>query len=185
LNVSRVPVREALRLLEAQGIVRSDPYKGMRFMEVDERLVRDVREVRLQLEILAARLCLARLGDIGVLASEMALHLDRMMQAQARGRLLEVAEADIDFHGAIYRHSGNAVLLRFWGSMAKQLSIIFSTIMRDTRYATLYEDHRRLIDAFAAADAGAVERELRAHVLTAADKLFTGAPGQALTMTRS
>ena len=34
LNVSRVPVREALRLLESQGIVVSMPYRGMRLIEV-------------------------------------------------------------------------------------------------------------------------------------------------------
>src|SRR5262249_49977174 len=78
LSVSRVPVREALRLLEADGIVRSEPYKGMRFMEIGEKQIEDIRQVRLQLEILAARLCLERLTDIKVLTGELEIHLDRM-----------------------------------------------------------------------------------------------------------
>lgn len=183
LNVSRVPVREALRLLEADGIVRSEAYKGMRFMQVDERLVADVREVRLELELLAARLCLARLPDIALLTDEMERRLANMVDAQQRNNLMQVAREDIAFHRAICRCSGNVVLLRFWDSIARQLSIIFGTIMRGINYAALYADHRGLIDAFASREVERVERALRAHVLTAADELFrnraqAGANGQ-------
>lgn len=172
LNVSRVPVREALRLLEADGIVRNEPYKGMRFMEVDERLVADIRPVRLQLELLAARLCLERLKDIRTLTDEMELRLANMVEAQRRQNLMLVAREDIAFHRAICQCSGNVVLLRFWDSTAKQLSIIFGTIMRGINYDALYSDHRGLVDAFASREPKRVERALRGHVLTAADALF-------------
>jgi DNA-binding GntR family transcriptional regulator len=172
LNVSRVPVREALRLLEADGIVTSEPYKGMRFMEVDQKLVSDLRQVRLQLELLAGTLCLERLGDIHVLTDEMEIHLAAMVEAQQRQRLGDIAQEDIAFHRAICRCSGNAVLLRFWDSAAKQMSIVFGTIMRGINYAALYTDHRSLIDAFLSRDAAEIERALRGHVLTAAEELF-------------
>ena len=54
LQVSRVPVREALRLLESQGIVENIPYRGMRLMDVSVARLEKVLKVRLVLEQLAA-----------------------------------------------------------------------------------------------------------------------------------
>ena len=53
LNVSRVPVREALRLLCSQGLVENRPYKGMCLITVDERMLEETLTVRHHLEILA------------------------------------------------------------------------------------------------------------------------------------
>ena len=48
LNVSRVPIREALRLLESQGVVVNTPYKGMCLMTVDERKLDEIQATLLQ-----------------------------------------------------------------------------------------------------------------------------------------
>jgi DNA-binding GntR family transcriptional regulator len=169
LNVSRVPVREALRMLEADGIVTSEPYKGMRFMQIGAKQISDIREVRLQLEILAARLCVERVQDIRTLTNELALHLRAMTLARHENRLLQMTQEDIEFHRTICRHSGNDALLRFWDSAAKQLAVIFGRIHRDARYTTIHEDHRKLLDAFLSRDELVVEKALREHILTAAD----------------
>ena len=60
LNVSRVPIREALRLLESQGVVVNTPYKGMCLMTVDERKLDEILSVRTLLEERAVRLAIAR-----------------------------------------------------------------------------------------------------------------------------
>ena len=148
-------------------------------MDVDQSLVANIRDVRLQLELLAARRCLERLDDIRVLTDEMEVRLANMVAMQERQQVIQVASEDIAFHRAICVCSGNPVLLRFWDSAAKQLSIVFGTILRGFHYATLYADHRELIDAFASRDVDRAERALRGHVLTAADRLFGTGEGPA------
>ena len=64
LGISRVPVREALRLLESQGIVVSTPYKGMRLMQVSNAGVAELLRVRLALETLAVQEALCNFGDV-------------------------------------------------------------------------------------------------------------------------
>src|SRR3546814_923550 len=59
LKISRVPIREALRILESQGVVTSEPYKGIRLMPVTRERLDQILEVRVALEIIATRSAIA------------------------------------------------------------------------------------------------------------------------------
>src|SRR5919199_593523 len=71
LRVSRVPVREALRMLESQGVVVNTPYRGMRLMEVSADKLRGILKVRLEPERLAVRELLARPEARAALVAEL------------------------------------------------------------------------------------------------------------------
>ena len=86
-NVSRVPVSEARRLLESQGIVVSMPYRGMRLIEVSADGLRKILEVRLALETLAAfMLREACLEDPQILAPLDAISAELQVAAIERDR---------------------------------------------------------------------------------------------------
>jgi DNA-binding GntR family transcriptional regulator len=110
LGISRVPVREALRLLESQGIVVSTPYKGMRLMQVTNDGVAQLMRVRAALESLALREL--PIGHDGTAASGRCAPLQAGTSSSRSSAIpRRVVAADEAFHGELCRASGNAVLL--------------------------------------------------------------------------
>jgi DNA-binding GntR family transcriptional regulator len=165
LNVSRVPVREALRILESQGIVVSERYRGMRLMDVSVERLEKILKVRLALEKLAAEevlklhradpACLRPLEEI----------VAELHGAGDRGDSYGVARLDTEFHRCLCRLSGNEVLLRLWEPLSRQLTIIFglSTLRKDLHL--IVEEHDVLLTKLEEGDADALRRVMEIHIL--------------------
>jgi DNA-binding GntR family transcriptional regulator len=115
LGVSQAPVREALRGLEALGLVEILPFRGARIRSPSTSELLEAYTVRFELESLGARLGvprmteadLADLEDLGV----------AMQRAAAAGDRHEVAVADAAFHARLLGLAGNATLMRVWRSL--------------------------------------------------------------------
>jgi DNA-binding GntR family transcriptional regulator len=165
LNVSRVPVREALRLLESQGIVVNEPYRGMRLMDVNIDRLEKILKVRLALENLAGREIMARLKDEPKLLAPLEAQLKKLHAAADANDGFGVASGDTEFHLCLCRLSGNEVLVRTWEPLSRQLTIIFglSTFRKSLKDIAL--EHDDVIARLRDGDVKAFEEVMEVHIL--------------------
>jgi DNA-binding GntR family transcriptional regulator len=115
LGTSQAPVREALRGLEALGVVEITPFRGARVRRPTRRELLEAYAVRSALESLGARLAVPRLEDADL--AELAGYFDAMQAAARAGDGHAVADADARFHGRVVELGRNATLEKVWRSL--------------------------------------------------------------------
>ena len=113
-NTSQAPVREALRELEATGVIESEPHRGSRVRTVSERELGEAYQVRAVLEQLAGELAAGRFSGSETLLQRQA---DKVRRAFAKGNMEEYAHHDLAFHRMIVAAAGNQVLLENWDAL--------------------------------------------------------------------
>lgn len=164
-GVSRNPVREALRVVEAEGFVQILPRRGAVVATLDETAVRDLFAVREQLETLAAGLAAERATPKDV--DRLRRLLEDASAATEAKDFDRVAELNSAFHRAVIDISGNRWLLSISAAMYHHVHWVFR-VGAAQRAPHSWEEHIRLVDAIAAADPKAATTAAREHVEAAA-----------------
>ncbi len=159
LGVSQGPVREALRQLAGMGLVSFEANRGCRVQQVDQREIDEVSEVRAALEETAARLAAARHVDPAPLTAE----VDGMAAAAAAENRQVYVRHAMRFHRLIVAASGNRVLLSTWDSLAIEGRTAQLVLMPGFDMVGGAEEHRRILDAIAAADPATAAQLSRDH----------------------
>ncbi|MCZ8036362.1 MAG: GntR family transcriptional regulator [Novosphingobium sp.] len=167
LNVSRVPVREALRLLESQGVVTNTPYKGMCLMSVDDKKLHEILSVRALLEERAVRLAIGQLKAGDATTDGVRDALKQMRRALEDGSAARMAASDIGFHRALLQITGNETLSAMWEIMARQFQMIVGIAWHslDTERERNYRDHERLLALIEQHDVDAIAQEIVPHIM--------------------
>jgi DNA-binding GntR family transcriptional regulator len=164
LGISRMPAREALMILEAEGLVerRNDE---RRVVELTEQRVRDLHVVRRTLEKLAAELAAANTNEENRAVLFAKFH--ELEEAVATGDLTLCTKRDLAIHQAIWHQANNTYLLKVLDSM---LGVIFVLAARVKLYGTgvtdrLLRQHRELVELIGSGNAegvsGALDAQLR------------------------
>jgi DNA-binding GntR family transcriptional regulator len=174
-GISRTPVREALKALETDGIVRILPHRGAIVERFDEAELHDRYSVRALLEGYAAeRACR---NQSPVLAATLAARCRALEEAAARtapddlDAVRVLVELNADFHDEILRASGSTTAIRQLAALTMPLAYrLYHWRVPDRRQVSI-DCHRRIVQAFAKRRPKEARRLLEEHVLEARDFL--------------
>lgn len=163
-GVSRNPVREAIRVLEAEGFVVAQPRRGTVVATLSAQDVQDLFDVRLALEPLAARLAAGRAGPAAAIPlQELVVAAE---EAAAAGRLDCVAELNTRFHATICDFSGNVLLRSMTETLHARLQWVYRQSAAD-RAPHSWAEHEGLVVAIRDGDGEKAAAEAAGHVLNA------------------
>ncbi len=163
LGVSRTPVREALKRLEAQGVAAAE---GRRLVvaTLDHDQLGELYEVRAVVEGLAARLAARHAAPEETAVLRGMVEADRALA----GRPRELSQANKRFHRQLHRASHNRYLDRMLQDMRRSLALLSTTTLAvPGRGAELVGEHDAIIRAVEARDEDAAEAAARRHISNA------------------
>jgi DNA-binding GntR family transcriptional regulator len=160
-GTSRIPVREALRLLEADGFIRVQAFYGTFVNELSDQDAADLLEVRGVLEPLAARRAASRCTP-HVLAAMQQI-VDAGSKAAQAGRLTDLPALNSQLHGLIAQTSGSAILNQFISRLEHKIAWVYSVEL-PRRAGDSWIEHQMILDALARGDADSAGALMIAHV---------------------
>lgn len=168
LNVSHIPVREALRQLEAQGLVRIHPNRGASVTKLSRATLEDMMDVR------ASIACSVLTSSIPLMSDNDFSKLESIIEQQKNAvSLFESEKLNYDFHDLLLKRADNSIATLL-------MEIIHANIDRYLRKSFYEEDasrlnsiheHEKIVEACKSRDAETAEELLRKHILDAKSRI--------------
>ncbi|MBR0754723.1 GntR family transcriptional regulator [Bradyrhizobium jicamae] len=163
LGVSRTPVREALTLLQLQGLIDVRPQRGSFVFQPSKADIAELCQFRVLVETGALRLAFA--SDRAVTLKELQMAQDALAAAEDVGDWVSAARADADFHGALFRHCGNRVFVQAYDLIAGRIGAArFFARQSEVSKRRTGAEHRLIIKHFARGDVDGAADVLTGHI---------------------
>jgi len=167
-----MPIREAFRQLEAEGLVVFNPHRGVVVSEMSVDEVEELFDLRLLLET-----------DLILRASQLATELDharardilvRSQKAYEDGDVEHWGELNWAFHAALYAPAKRAKSLQLLDGLNSNIDryVRLQLSLEDSAPSRAHDDHSKVMDAYIARDGARLAAELEAHIRHARDKLL-------------
>lgn len=163
LRISRTPLREAIKMLAAEGLVELLPNRGSVAVQLDEEDVRHTFEVMAGLEALSGQLAAERIGAAEVAEIE-AMHFE-MLAAYTRRDLSTYYRLNAAIHRAINVAAGNPVLTSTYNQVNARLQALrFRSNQDGEKWQRAVAEHEAMVAALKARDGAALARVLTQHL---------------------
>lgn len=168
LNVSRTPLREAIKMLAAEGLVELLPNRGAIAIQLSEADILNTFEVMAGLEAQSGELAAQRITD-AELAEIKATHYE-MLAAYTRRDLPAYYRLNAAIHTAINLAAKNPVLTQTYLQVNARLQALrFRSNQDGEKWGAAVKEHEQMIDALAAKDASAMRAVLMSHLVNKRD----------------
>lgn len=163
LGVSRTPIREAIRMLEQEGLAVTVPRKGAEVARMTEKDMEDVLMIRAALDQLAVQIACDEITEE---------QLEELQQAKRAFEISTksddvkaIAQADVEFHDAIYCTTGNTKLVTMLNNLREQVYRYRVEYLKDdTSYPSLIMEHQKIVDGLQRRDKEYVSEVMKDHV---------------------
>lgn len=160
MTVSRGPVREAISILERDGLIESQRHRGARVITLTYDDIEEVYSLRLAIERLAMERCATRITEET---------LEAMDDVVARMRALteegDHVALDLEFHDLVYEAADHTRLRRTWSLLRSQVSMFLNARLdRDHFRSSAWSEHAELREVLAEGDAEAAAAAVERHI---------------------
>lgn len=163
LGVSRTPVREAIRMLELEGLVVMIPRRGAEVAKITVGDLRDALEVRMAIESLSVKLACERIDEEGKEALKQACVSFR--EAINSKLVPAIVEGDEHFHNTIYQASKNQRLINIAHNLREQVYRYRVEYVKDFSYHdNLIREHDQITMAILKGDAETAQKIMEEHI---------------------
>ncbi|HET7028193.1 MAG TPA: GntR family transcriptional regulator [Candidatus Limnocylindrales bacterium] len=180
LGVSRGTIREAFRMLAAEGLVEEAPRRGAFVVTLRGTDVREIYDVRAAIEGRAAALIAGRRDEAAL--SGLTDAIERIRVASASGDSREVRLMDLAFHEQLCALSGNARLHDIFVRYVPALQTLLGfDVLRYESLADIADEHRALVEAIRSGQPAAAAAAIERHCEEARDKVAEAIDGIAST----
>jgi DNA-binding GntR family transcriptional regulator len=163
LEISKSPVREALKRLEGEGIVQLVPRKGYFVRDIDRKSIEDFFDVMFILEPTSALLSLKKKSE--TVCSEIDEILDNMDRCLRKKDYESYRALNDQFHGLFYSLTENEWIIKISRMLRKQAYILRSlSLYTKDRFLSSIEEHRAIADAYKKGDKRLLEKAMKNHL---------------------
>ena len=163
LGVSRTPIREAIRMLEQEGLAITIPRKGAIVAGMTEKDMQDVLEIREALEELSVQVACDKITDEEI--AELQKNMKHFEQSLKSGDLKKMAQADVEFHDVIYRATDNPKLINMLNNLREQMYRYRVEYLKNPQnHEQLLQEHEAIYKGIVEKDKSAVTEMIRKHI---------------------